>query len=693
MMKQTLTLFAIFAMSVAFSGKAEAKPVTPQTARKAAATFLHIDESSLHEMPLQWNTLYLFSIDGGGFLLTSADSRVQPVLGYSLNGKVLRPDEELNPAFAYWLENYDTQIQAVMADEWAPDHPQWLLLLAGRAPKAVYETAVGPLMETAWGQNPYYNELCPESIYGAKPPTGCVATAMGQVMRYWQWPDVGVGTHSYHCTDHGTPSADFGATTYDWSHMPVRLTAASDSIETTAVATLLYHCGVAVDMEYSSIGSGAYPIMEEGADLNSPCAENALRIFFKYSPALHGAKRKNFSNAEWVSLLKDEMDHRRPVMYGGQGTLGAHAFVCDGYDTNGFFSFNWGYNGNYNGFFSLGNVAIDADYSFNLYQTAIFGIEPDTLYGSAVACTVAVASSDTSRGSVTGGGVYSYRDTVTLTATPAEGCRFYCWSNGAVANPYPILAHDVSLVAIFKGALLEENDTLSYTSAEVTQTGFYSIDPNNRLGIMIPSEYLQGHDSLTAVDYYMHDQLVAVNIHLGGDEAPGPMVHTQQYQSTRTQFSWHRIVLDSAITLPPDSNLWVVIQPLQHYVIFGALGIDAPDANWFSDDNGATWGHLNDYTPPLSFNNPDLAWYIRCITGSLGPVGIEDPVGSRLSVETSGLLLTVHNPDGETVSLYDIMGRRQAVSSQPTLSVHLPAHGIYLIKANGRPAKKIVAVR
>ncbi len=695
-MKKTHTLFAILAMAVAFSARAEAKPVTPQESRQAAATFLHVDENSLREMPLRWETMYLFASAGGGFVLTSADSRVQPVLGYSLNENSLSPDGKLNAAFEYWLESYDTQIQAVMADESAREHPGWSLLLAGTTPKAVYETTMGPLLETEWGQSPYYNELCPANASGEKTLTGCVATAMGQVMRYWQWPDMGVGTHSYTCPYYGVQSADFGTTAYDWSHMPTRLTAVSDSISTSAVATLLYHCGVAVDMMYGTLsqnGSGAYDIMEEGDDLRTPCAENALRTFFKYSPALTGAKRENFTQSEWASILKDEIDHRRPVLYGGLGPAGAHEFVCDGYDTNGFFSFNWGFDGEDNGFFSLGNVAIDGNYAFNLYQVAILGIEPDTLYGSNSTCMVTAVSADTSRGSVTGGGVYSYRDIVTLTAIPAEGCRFLCWSNGAALNPYQILAHDMSLEAIFTGALREENDTLSYTGTETQYTGLYSMPTTNRIGIKIPAEYLQGHNHLTAVDNYMHNHPIAVHVHIGGDDAPGTLVHTQQYQGTERTFAWYRIVLDSAIALPPDSNLWIVIQPLDDDIIFGAKGINVPDANWFSNDNGATWGHLNDYEPPYSFCNPDIAWLIRCITSTTAPVGIEDVVSPMVTIKTSGLLLTLDNPDGEMVRLYDILGHQLASSRQSTFTIHLPAPGIYLVKLCDRPARKIVAIR
>lgn len=662
-------------MTVVLTATTEAKPVTSQEARRAAATFLHIGEGTLREMPLQWNSMHLFTIDGGGFVLTSADSRVQPVLGYSLNGSSLRPDGELNESFVYWLEDYDAQIRAVVMDESAREHPQWSLLLAGTAPKAVYDTAVGPLIETKWGQEDYYNALCPVSSSGQKTLTGCVATSVGQVMRYWQWPDVGVGSHSYNCLIYGPQSADFGATSYDWNHMPVSLTALSDSTDVAAVATLLYHFGVAVDMVYGTLsqnGSGAFNVMDWDYDINTPCAENALRAYFKYSPALTGAWRANFTDAEWTALMKDEMDHRRPVVYAGFGPIGGHSFVLDGYDTNGFFSINWGYEGSCDGFFSLDNVAIDDASSFTLNQAAIVGIEPDTLYGSSFACTVTVTSADSSRGSVSGGGVYAYRDTVTLTATAVDGYRFHCWSNGAVANPYQFLAHDLNVQAIFKVSLLEDNDTLSYTGRDVSGKGLYSVNTANRMGIKIPADCLQGHNYLTAVDNFMHNHLVAVNIHFGGEDAPGPIVHSQQYRGTGEVFSWQRIVLDSAIAINADNNLWVVIQPMEDDIVYGAKNIDADDGNWFSTDNGATWDHLYEFDPPYTHCNPNLSWMIRCITSAtVPPVGIEEVESPMVTLVTSDHTLTMDNPDGATVRLYDIMGRHLATSHFSPLTFHL----------------------
>lgn len=699
--KRTLTLVALLAAALTFASQAQAKPVTPQAARQAAATFLHLDADRLHALPLEWNTMYLFAIDNGGFVLTSADSRILPVLGYSLRTDALRTDGTANAAFHAWLSRYDALILAAAADDTLADHPQWPLLLAGTAPKGVYPSPAGPLVETKWDQDPYYNDLCPADDLGEKALTGCVATAMGQVMRYWQWPDAGVGAHSYSCQYFGYQSADFGATTYDWAHMPASLTAVSDSADLAAIATLLFHCGVAVDMDYGTAdqyGSAAYDIMYQGDDLHTPCAENAFRTYFKYSPALAGIIRPTYSDAQWAALLKDEIDHRRPLLYGGTGPSGGHQFICDGYDTNGYFSFNWGYSGLYDGFFSLSNLVLTDAYAFafNYYQSAVVGIQPDTLYGSATSCTVVATSTDTLRGSVSGGGTYAYRDTVTLTASPAPGFRFLRWSNGVVLNPYPLLAHDDTLQALFRGALLEEDDTLSYTGTAFYYSGRYDILPSDRMGIRIPAAALQDRHYLTAVDVYMHYVPIVVNIHFGGDDAPGPIVHSQRQQGTQS-FKWQRVVLDSALAIPPDSNLWVTIQTTENDLVMGTTDIDAPDANWYSDDNGATWGHLTDYEPPYSFCDPYIAWLIRCITSSdatdPNPVAIPGVEPPTALVRIDGLSLTVDNPDGQTVSLYDIMGRHLATSRLASATIPLPAPGIYLVKINTHPAQKIVAIR
>jgi hypothetical protein len=182
-------------------------------------------------------------------------------------------------------------------------------------------------------------------------------------MHYWKYPTTGWGSHSY--SNAGvTLSADFGNTTYDWDHMPDSLTESSSDAEVNAVATLLYHCGVSVDMYYTQNGSGA----------NTKDVPNAMVRYFSYSKQIHWEKRSTYNDEEWLALLKGNLDLLQPVYYNGSGNHGGHAFVCDGYDSNDLLHFNWGW-GVANGYFSLGNLNPLA-YTFNKSQFAIFDIYP-----------------------------------------------------------------------------------------------------------------------------------------------------------------------------------------------------------------------------------------------------------------------------------------------------------------------------
>ena len=267
-MRRFLSTLALLLMVV---GMANAKPVTSSTARQVAAMFLSIEEEALQPQPFPFNTMHLFNIDGGGFVITSADDRMQPILAYSRTANFSFPiPDNLN----YWLECYDSQIRTVIEDPSALKHHEWTLLASRKCPKAVYDTTIGPLLTTTWDQFPYYNNLCPNGPNG-QAVTGCVATAMGQVMKYWNWPETGAGAYSYIDDIYGPQSADFEATTYDWEHMPDYLNASSSSTEVNAVATLLYHCGVAVNMQYGNEVQGSGALHEASGNLTVPCAGNA----------------------------------------------------------------------------------------------------------------------------------------------------------------------------------------------------------------------------------------------------------------------------------------------------------------------------------------------------------------------------------------------------------------------------------
>ncbi|GAA4470304.1 hypothetical protein GCM10023093_31350 [Nemorincola caseinilytica] len=340
--------------------------------------------------------LYVFNIKNGqGFVLVSGDDRVAPVLAYSDEASF--HIDQVAPAAVVWVNWYKRQIEYVVTHQLDPKvgtAEKWASLkIVAAAPTAARTTSVAPMLTTLWNQSPNYNALCP-GIGSSLAVTGCVATAMAQVMKFWNWPVMGDGMHTYEDMTYGPLTADFGATTYQWSSMPNSI-----SIANNAIATLMSHCGISVNMRYgtaASGGSGAWPVSHYSSYVNS--SEYAFKTYFHYKPTVHGLLREgdymytfypipSIPSAIWISSLKAELDAGRPFIYtGNDGTSGGHAWVADGYrSTDDFFHFNWGWGGaGPNGYYSVDDVAPPvlgtggSGGNYNMMQTATVGIEPDT---------------------------------------------------------------------------------------------------------------------------------------------------------------------------------------------------------------------------------------------------------------------------------------------------------------------------
>ena len=375
-----------------------ASPVDPTMAQQVAQNFITSTSDALSaQQPLtQQRQLkrvikqsvdtppyYIFNNEDGGFVIVSGDDCATPILGYSYEGCIDLDNmpiqlQELLQAYADEIQYaVDNNLQATdeVTESWAAYK---------KAPQAqTTTTVVNALITTSWNQYPYYNQLCPSdpslSSLGGHPCTGCVATAMAQIMKYWEYPKQGSGYHSYHSNKYGTLSANFANTTYDWANMPLKLSSSTSSAQNVAVSTLMYHCGVAVEMDYNKDGkgsSGAYITESYGENASS---EYALKTYFGYASSLSGRMwTQSISTETWLSMLKSELDNHRPILYAGYrpGGGGGHAFICDGYDSNNRFHFNWGWGGNYNdGFFSL-TALTPGNYNFSSSQQAVIGIKP-----------------------------------------------------------------------------------------------------------------------------------------------------------------------------------------------------------------------------------------------------------------------------------------------------------------------------
>jgi len=317
-----------------------------------------------------------------GFIIISADDVAVPVLGYSENGSY----DDSNPNFSYWMECLSQEIASAIENntpQSAEIKAKWDAYLNDNATSLRASTAAGvsPLIQTQWNQDTPYNSLCP-TVNGTLTATGCVATAMAQIMKFWNYPTTGTGSNTYTPPNsaEGTSflpiTVDFGNTTYDWTDMTNTYTTSSTSQQKSAVATLMYHCGVSVNMQYdlaSSVGSGAY-----NEDVGP-----ALVKYFNYDAGVNILYRDDYSYSAWTNILKTELDAGRPVLYGGQGTPAGHSFVCDGYDSDNLYHFNWGWSGVSDGYYQLWALNPPAlgiggfAGGFNSEQSAVVGIQPN----------------------------------------------------------------------------------------------------------------------------------------------------------------------------------------------------------------------------------------------------------------------------------------------------------------------------
>jgi hypothetical protein len=315
-------------------------------------------------------SFYVVNFNAEGFVIVAGDDRVQPILAFSNEGAFVA--ENMPAHIRFFLDEYTEEIQYIVDNQQCADEAilqQWETLLSGTTPaQKDGDVVVDPLIgDIAWNQTMYYNDLCPvdttgNPAYGGHAAVGCGAVVMGQIMRYWQFPTTGTGSHSYNSNNYGTLYANFGATTYHYENMPDQLTATyhPDSC-VLAVATLLYHCGVAVNMNYGPSASVS----------NSNKIVAALSTYFRYPTTVQYIERGNLSLAVWLNYLKSELDEGAPFMYGGSGNYGGHVWVCDGYQDDNYFHFNWGWGGQQNGFYALTNCS---SYGFNSHHAIIIGI-------------------------------------------------------------------------------------------------------------------------------------------------------------------------------------------------------------------------------------------------------------------------------------------------------------------------------
>ena len=376
-----------FLMLILVSNLIYAANVSEEQAKIVAENFLKSETGSTHLKAMlayrQDETdgsvaYYVFNFQNQkAFVIVTGNDNLKPVVAYSTESSFNISNTERS-GVSYWLKKTHKQIQSAVTKNIQADariSGLWNAYVNGTPVMNIQSSSVLKLLDTEWNQGYEdgleYNSLCPQSSNGKYCPVGCTATAMAQIMKFWNYPAQGTGSHSYDDNENsiqGHHSANFGATTYNWPEM------SDPDLISRYVDTLMYQCGVAVETDYELDGSGAKLI------LGAHSAKDAYLNYFGYSSTIDGKTRFGHSTSNWIDMLKTELDAGRPVQYaGGNGWGKSHTWVVDGYNTSDWFHMNWGWGGLSNGWYNLDDISPfvnGEEISLNAYEEAIIGIQP-----------------------------------------------------------------------------------------------------------------------------------------------------------------------------------------------------------------------------------------------------------------------------------------------------------------------------
>ena len=347
-MKKLLLLFVCVIIGLS----AQAEKITSQQALRKAQQFMQDKQfrhSGMRRAPQQQEgespAYYVFNAeDDGGFVIVAGDDRMKDILGYAESGCF---NQDSLPDNLKWLLDYYAQVASSLP--------------AGKrmeAPTASGWPELQPLLTTTWDQGAPYNAQCPD-MDGQLPPTGCVATAMAQVINYFQWPISEVrSTATYTTSSYQMTIPALPARKFTWSAM------FDDEI-----AWLMRYCGQSIQMDYREVESSARPMS----------VVDALVSVFNYSRTVKLVGRESYSDKEWEELIYNELNVGRPVIYSGYagGTMAGHSFVVHGY-RNGMFCVNWGWGGQCDGYFAITNLSPNENLHFTEDQNAIISIQPSS---------------------------------------------------------------------------------------------------------------------------------------------------------------------------------------------------------------------------------------------------------------------------------------------------------------------------
>lgn len=376
-MKRFILLSLLIVTTIVMS----AADITPEQALQYAQSFLHEKglggkgkkmAASKPKLAGSVDGLYVFNTGENGFVIVSNDDQTFPILGYS-NTDTL-DIENIPSNMRAWLQGYADEIRQIRKGDMKYRH-------TARRVSSV-KKPIEPLIHTRWNQSAPYNNNCP--IYSGikRAVTGCVATAMAQIMYYHRYAEMSGGIEGYNKDGNGASCVSVNSlpqTTFDWNNMVLNYNGSESSAQKAAVAKLMQYCGASVKMNYGK-PSLAYSFEVAPALIN----------IFGYKSTAQLAIRSLYSYDEWIDIIYNELEQGRPVWYCGYSSESGHAFVCDGYQGEDFFHINWGWGGQSDSYFKLsaldpdqqgigGNNSADG-YCYG--QNAVIGIQRPTDNGT-----------------------------------------------------------------------------------------------------------------------------------------------------------------------------------------------------------------------------------------------------------------------------------------------------------------------
>ncbi len=377
---RNLTVITVTTAFLAISAPVSGRPLSFRQAKANALAFIKKRLIKEQMTEGRWSVInndsitlaaqnagcYVFNIgSNNGFVVAAGDDCVPEILGYADKGHVgaTMPDN-----MKAWLDEYDQQMKM-----------QKTLMAAaanGDSPAAERE-AIAPMLTTKWGQDNPFNLKCPSYFPLMHCPTGCVATAMSQILYYNRKSSVDktaadIEGYTTKTNQYQIESVGRGAK-IDWDNMLDSYSLLSPQSRKQAVASLMSYCGAALQTDYR----------QDGASANSADVVQTMVKYFDYSSEAEYIDRNQFTTEEWEQRIYDELKKGYPVYYKGQKGNYAHGFVCDGYDGNGYFHINWGWSGESDGFYLLSVLQPEIEITaagYSLYQKAAVGLIPNGVY-------------------------------------------------------------------------------------------------------------------------------------------------------------------------------------------------------------------------------------------------------------------------------------------------------------------------